>query len=89
MQEAESLADHSVAVGPVNLCDAETSGAVQAGDLGSGTHVKSARDLWPHSNVVFHDDPYTARIPAHGVMMLRVNPKRLIIAVGDMPIFAS
>lgn len=73
MQEAESLADHSVAVGAVNLCDAEAIGAVQAGDLGSGTHVKSARDLWPHPNVVFHDDPYTAPIPTHGVMMFRVN----------------
>ena len=67
------LADHSVAVGVVNMGDAETSAIVKASDLGLGTKVKSARDLWRHSNVVFRDGLYTANIPAHGVLMLRVN----------------
>ncbi|WP_260735506.1 glycoside hydrolase family 27 protein [Tunturiibacter lichenicola] len=67
------LADHSVAVGVVNMGDAETSAIVKASDLGLGTKVKSARDLWRHSSVVFRDGLYTANIPAHGVLMLRVN----------------
>jgi len=66
------LADHSVAVGVVNMGDAETVATVKASDLGLGMKVKSARDLWRHSNVVFRKGLYTASIPPHGVLLLRV-----------------
>jgi hypothetical protein len=36
---------------------------------------KSARDLWRHSSIAFRDGVYTACIPAHGVLMLRVYSK--------------
>lgn len=66
------LADGSVAVGVVNLGASEASATVKTSDLGLGNSVKSARDLWTHANVAFHDGVYTAKIPSHGVLMLRV-----------------
>ena len=66
------LADCSVAVGVVNMGDAETIATVRASDLRPGAEAKLARDLWRHSSVAFHDGLYTASIPAHGVLMLRV-----------------
>jgi alpha-galactosidase len=66
------LADGSVAVGVVNLGDAETITSVKASDLGLGIHVKAGRDLWRHSSVVFRNDQYTASIPPHGVIFLRL-----------------
>jgi alpha-galactosidase len=69
------LADHSVAVGVVNMSATEKMATVMASDLGPGTSVKSARDLWRHSSVAFRDGVYTASIPAHGLLMLRVYSK--------------
>jgi alpha-galactosidase len=66
------LADRSVAVGVVNMGDAQTIATVRASDLHLGAKVTSARDLWRHSSVAFHDGIYTASIPAHGVLLLRV-----------------
>jgi alpha-galactosidase len=67
------LADRSVAVGVVNMGDAETIATVRASDLRPGAEAKLARDLWRHSSVVFHNGIYTASIPAHGVLLLRVS----------------
>jgi alpha-galactosidase len=69
------LADHSAAVGVVNMSAAEKMASITASDMGLGTSVKSARDLWRHSSVAFRDGVYTASIPAHGVLMLRVYSK--------------
>ena len=70
------LADGSVAVSVVNMGATETTGSVKASDLGLRPGVKSARDLWKHADVEFHNDVYTASIPSHGVLMLRVNGAR-------------
>jgi len=59
----KQLADGSVAAGVVNMGDAETTATVKKSDLGLGTNVKSARDLWRHSSVVFRDGLYTTNIP--------------------------
>ncbi len=67
------LADGSVAVGVVNMGASELSANVKASDLGLATQVKSARDLWKHASVAFDDGVYTAKIPSHGVLMLRVS----------------
>jgi alpha-galactosidase len=67
------LTDGSVAVGVVNMGNASTIATVKASDLGPDTHVKSARDLWRHSSIVFHDGLYTSSIPSHGVLFLRLN----------------
>ncbi len=67
------LADGSVAVGFVNMGAAETTASVQLSDLGLGTQVKSARDLWQHADVVFKNGGYSAKVPSHGTLMLRVS----------------
>jgi alpha-galactosidase len=69
------LADGSVAVAVVNLGATENAAKVREGDLELGSKVSSARDLWAHTAVMFHDGVYTAKIASHGVLMLRVNSK--------------
>ena len=69
------LADGSVAVGVVNLGDAEATATVKLRDLGFDGHARSARDLWSHTAVAFQDGVYSASIPSHGVVMLRVLPE--------------
>jgi len=66
------LADGSVAVGVVNHGAAATTSTVKAGDLGLSGPVKTARNLWTHKDVAFENDAYSAEIPSHGVLMLRV-----------------
>jgi alpha-galactosidase len=72
------LADGSVAVGVVNLGATETTVSLKASDLGLGTAVRSARDLWKHADVAFHSGVYETKVPSHGVLMLRVSGKRLM-----------
>ena len=66
------LADGSVAVGVVNMGGSAAQATVNASDLHLPGAVKSARDLWKHEDVRFTDGKYTAEVPSHGVLMLRV-----------------
>jgi len=68
------LADGSVAVGVVNLGSAAARATVKASDLHLRT-VKNAQDLWTHRDVKFTNDAYSAEVPSHGVLMLRVSAK--------------
>jgi alpha-galactosidase len=68
------LADGSVAVGVVNLGAAEAVGSITTSELGLGK-AASARDLWSHASVTFHDGAYTAKVPSHGMILLRVSAK--------------
>ena len=70
------LADGSVAVGVVNMGMTETTARVTLSELGLGTEVKSARDLWKHTEVVFQDGAYTQKLPSHATLMLRVSGAR-------------
>ena len=70
------LADGSVAVGVVNIGEADREARLRASDLGP-SKVKSARDLWRHSNVLFRAGVYTAKVPPHGILMLRVTFDKL------------
>jgi alpha-galactosidase len=70
------LADGSVAVGVVNLSAGESMATIRASEVLPDAEVKSARDLWAHANVRFRDGAYTARIPSHGVLLLRVTAKK-------------
>jgi alpha-galactosidase len=65
------LADGSVAVGVVNLGDSAAAATIKAADLGFH-HAKTARDLWAHADVPFPADGYSAKVPSHGVLLLRV-----------------
>jgi alpha-galactosidase len=67
------LADGSIAVGVVNMGTTETIATVKVSDLGLGAGVKLVRDLWKHTDVAFHDGVYSANVPSHGVLMLRVS----------------
>jgi alpha-galactosidase len=69
------LADGSVAVGAVNLGMTKASVELKTSELGLGSKVTSARDVWAHSDVSFHNGIYTAEVPSHGVLMLRVSAK--------------
>ena len=67
------LADGGVAMGIVNLGASATTATVRAGDLHLKGNVKRARDLWAHQDIKFTGDGYSATVPSHGVLMLRVN----------------
>jgi alpha-galactosidase len=69
------LADGSVAVGMVNMTAVATMVTVKPSDFGLGTTVKSARDLWRHSTLIFHNGLYTTSIPPHGILLLRLAMK--------------
>jgi alpha-galactosidase len=71
---AKPLADGSVAVGVVNLGSVAAQARVKAGELQLGK-VKKARDLWAHKDVKFTDGTYSATVPSHGVLMLRMSAK--------------
>lgn len=67
------LADGSVAVGVVNLGSVAARATVTTHELGLGGPVKNARDLWTHRNVKFKDGSYSAMVPSHGVLLLKVS----------------
>jgi alpha-galactosidase len=69
------LADGSVAVGMVNLGSTAAQATVKAADLGLSGPVKTARDLWAHQDVKFVAGAYSASVPSHGVLLLRVSGK--------------
>ena len=69
------LADGSVAVGVVNLGSAAAPATVKATDLNLAGPVKKARDLWAQKEVKFNAGAYTATVPSHGVLLLRVSAK--------------
>lgn len=69
------LADGSVAVGVVNLGPATAQATIQASDLHLNGKVHHARDLWEHKNVKFRKGAYSASVPSHGILMLRVSGK--------------
>jgi hypothetical protein len=66
------LADGSVAVGVVNMSQAAAPASIEARDLAIRGKVTKARDLWTHQDVQFANGVYSATVPAHGVLLLRV-----------------
>ncbi|HZU28112.1 MAG TPA: glycoside hydrolase family 27 protein [Bryobacteraceae bacterium] len=66
------LADGSTAVGLFNRADAPATITVDWAGIGLGGRKLSARDLWRHEAVDVAGDHYSAEVPRHGVVMLRV-----------------
>jgi alpha-galactosidase len=66
------LADGSVAVGVVNLGASAAQATVRTSDLHLPREVSKARNLWTHKEAKFANDTYTASIPSHGTLLLRV-----------------
>lgn len=69
------LADGGVAVGVVNLGPAAATAVVNANDLHLDGAVKKGRDLWAHKEVKFTNGIYSATVPSHGVLLLRLSTK--------------
>jgi alpha-galactosidase len=66
------LADGSIAVGVVNMGASPAQTVVAAHDLSVKGKVTKARDLWAHQDAQFKNGEYSATVPPHGVLMLRV-----------------
>lgn len=69
------LADGGVAVGVVNLGTTAAPATVRVADVAPGKVVTVARDLWKHAEVKFKEGVYTASVPSHGTLMLRLELK--------------
>ena len=68
----KELADGSVAVALFNKGDAETNMKAAWTDFGI-RKAKTVRDLWAHKNLSDAAEAYTAQVPSHGVVLLRVS----------------
>src|ERR1700727_2300566 len=66
------LQDGSTAVAIFNRGDEATHGSVAWNSLKLGKNLK-VRDLWKHEAVAATGDSYTANVPPHGVVLLRVS----------------
>ena len=69
------LADGSVAVGVVNMGAGTAQATIKESALGLSGKIKSARDLWAHKDVKFSGGSYSASVPSHGILMLKVTGK--------------
>jgi alpha-galactosidase len=68
----KELADGSVAVALFNKGDAEASMTADWKDFGIAK-AKKVRDLWAHADVSGAAQSFTAKVPSHGVVVLRVS----------------
>jgi alpha-galactosidase len=68
----KQMADGSIAVGVVNLGSTDVLATVNSHDLPITGSIKMARDLWAHKDVTFANGEYSATVPSHGVLLLRV-----------------
>ncbi len=69
---ARSLHDNSIAVGLFNRGDQPAEVSVKWDMLDLGGRKLRGRDLWKHQDVEATGDGYSALVPTHGVVLLRV-----------------
>ena len=67
------LADGGVAVGVINLRSQAGPVTIHAADLKLQGAPQKAQDLWTHRDVKFSNGSYSATVPAHGILLLRVS----------------
>lgn len=72
---ARALADGSVAVGLFNRGDDTAQITADWNALGISAKSPKVRDLWMHKEVQAGSGHYTATVPKHGVVLLRVSGK--------------
>ena len=72
---AKPLSGGEVAVGLVNQLTSPTHVTVKLADVGINGEAQ-ARDLWEHRDLGVVKGSYTAVVPGHGVVMLRLQPAR-------------
>lgn len=68
---AKPLADGGVAVGLFNRGESENPVTVRFKDVGAQTTVK-VRDLWTRKDLRSYSDTYTATIPRHGAVLIKM-----------------
>ncbi|HTU34019.1 MAG TPA: glycoside hydrolase family 27 protein [Candidatus Acidoferrum sp.] len=68
------LHDGSVAVGLFNRADQPQEISVKWADAGLSRKPRHVRDLWKHADVTVSGASYSATVPIHGVVLLRVTP---------------
>jgi alpha-galactosidase len=68
---SRSLAGGSVAVALFNRGEAPARASLKLADLGSGLKGK-ARELWAGRDVSFKKGTYSANVPRHGVVLLKI-----------------
>jgi alpha-galactosidase len=69
---ARPLQDGSLAIGLFNRADQPQDVTVKWSDVGLAGKTLHARDLWKHSDVAVSGPSYTANVPMHGVVLLKV-----------------
>jgi alpha-galactosidase len=69
---AKPMADGSVATGLFNRGESELKITLDLKNLGIDGQAK-LRDLWLHKDVGVAEGSYTATVPKHGVMLLKVS----------------
>ncbi len=69
---ARPLADGSKAVGLFNRGEEPAQISVNWEGLGMSGKNPKVRDLWTHKDVAVSGDKYTATVPRHGVVMLKI-----------------
>jgi alpha-galactosidase len=70
------LHDGSTALGLFNRADQPQNIDVKWDNIGLARRKVQARDLWRHSDVQVTADGYSATVPAHGVILLKLQPAR-------------
>jgi alpha-galactosidase len=68
------LDDGSHAVGLFNRADQPQKITVKWADAGLTRNPRRLRDLWKHANIAVSGASYSATVPMHGVVLLRVTP---------------
>jgi len=72
---AKDMEDGSKAVGLFNVGEVETTVTVRWSDLGiRGKH--RIRDLWRQKDIGVFKDSFEAKVPRHGVVLVRLFPIR-------------
>ena len=66
------LSGGALAAGLFNRDDQEHSITLNLRDIGFSEHAK-LRDLWKHEDVSASHGSYTVKVPAHGVVLLKVS----------------
>ena len=70
------LHDGSLAIGLFNRGDQEQPVSISWSSVDLAGKKLRARDLWKHADVAISGDSYSATVPAHGVVMLKVSVTR-------------
>ena len=72
----KQLSDGSRAVGLLNRSGEDSEITMRWTDIGYPDSLNAkVRDLWAHASVGTHKGSYTAKVPSHGVVVLKVVPE--------------